>query len=49
MEEVKPMLTSQLRDQKFQEWLKTTQDTADAKVEDPAFFGKAPAAPAPKP
>lgn len=51
MEEVKPMLTSQLRDQKFQEWLKTTQDTADAKIEDPTFFGKPAAAPpaAPKP
>lgn len=49
-EDVKPQLTSQLRDSKFQEWLKITQETADAKVEDPAFFGKAPAAPAaPKP
>jgi peptidyl-prolyl cis-trans isomerase C len=50
LEEVKSILTSQLRDQIFQEWLKTTQETADAKVEDPTFFGKAPAAPAaPKP
>lgn len=51
LEEVKSIMTSQLRDEQFQEWLKTTQDTADAKVEDPAFFGKAPAAPpaAPKP
>lgn len=46
-EEVKSILTSQLRDQQFQEWLKTTQETADAKVEDPSFFGKAPAAPKP--
>jgi peptidyl-prolyl cis-trans isomerase C len=46
-DEVKSILTSQLRDQQFQEWLKTTQETADAKVEDPAFFGKAPAAPKP--
>jgi peptidyl-prolyl cis-trans isomerase C len=49
LEEVKSLMTSQLRDQQFQEWLKTTQDTADAKVEDPAFFGKAPAAPAAPP
>ncbi len=51
-DEVKGVMTSQLRDQKFQEWLKQTQDTAEAKVEDPAFFGKAPAAAppaAPKP
>jgi len=46
-DEVKSTLTSQLRDQKFQEWLKTTQDTADVKVEDPSFFGKALAAPPP--
>ncbi len=49
LEEVKSTLSSQLRDQKFQEWLKVTQDTADVKVEDPAFFGKTPAAPAPPP
>ncbi|MBM3761929.1 MAG: hypothetical protein FJW36_16980 [Acidobacteria bacterium] len=50
LDEVKSLMSSQLRDQVFQEWLKTTQETADAKVEDPAFFGKAPAAaPAPKP
>ena len=47
LEEIKPILTSQLKDTKFQEWLKVTQETADAKVEDPAFFSKggAPAAP----
>jgi len=50
LEEVKPILTSQLRDQVFQEWLKTTQDGADAKVEDQAYFGTAaPAAPAAPP
>lgn len=43
-EEVKSALSSQVKDQKFQEWLKVTQETADVKVEDPAFFGKAPAA-----
>ena len=50
-DEVKSVLSSQLRDQKFQEWLKVTQDTADVKIEDQAFFGKtlAPAAPAPPP
>lgn len=42
-EEVKSALSSQVKDQKFQEWLKVTQETADVKVEDPAFFGKAPA------
>lgn len=47
LDEVKSLMSSQLRDQVFQEWLKTTQETADAKVEDPAFFGKAPAAPKP--
>ena len=46
LDEVKSILTTQLKDQKFQEWLKLTQETADAKVEDPAFFGKAPATPA---
>ena len=51
LDEVKSVLSSQLRDQKFQEWLKVTQDTADVKIEDQAFFGKtlAPAAPAPPP
>ncbi len=45
-EEVKSILSSQTRDQKFQEWLKVTQETADAKVVDAAFFGKgAPGAP----
>lgn len=46
-EEVKAIMTSQLKDQKFQEWLKATQEGADAKVVDPAFFGKAPAPAAP--
>jgi peptidyl-prolyl cis-trans isomerase C len=47
LEEVKPMLGSQIKDQKFQEWLKMMQDSAEAKVEDAAFFKKpgAPAAP----
>lgn len=40
LEEVKGVLTTQLRDQVFQEWLKTTQEGADAKIEDPAYFGK---------
>ena len=44
-EEVKSVLSSQVKDQKFQEWLKVTQDTADVKVEDAAFFGKPAAAP----
>ena len=50
-EEVKSILGSQTRDQKFQEWLKVTQETADAKVLDAAFFGKgaAPGAPSPAP
>lgn len=39
-EEVKGILTTQLRDQVFQEWLKATQEGADAKIEDPAYFGK---------
>ncbi len=56
LSEVKPTLTTQVKDQKFQEWLRVTQDSADVKVEDPAFFGKtpppamsAPPSPAPKP
>ena len=49
LDEVKSVLSSQLRDQKFQEWLKVTQDTADVKVEDPTFFGKTPAALTPPP
>ncbi len=49
-EEVKSILGSQTRDQKFQEWLKVTQETADAKVLDAAFFGKgAPGAPSAAP
>lgn len=48
-EEVKGTLSSQIKDQKFQEWLKVMQDTAEAKVEDPAFFKKAGAAPPPPP
>ena len=45
-DEVKSILSSQTRDQKFQEWLKVTQETADAKVVDQTFFGKgAPGAP----
>ncbi len=49
LEELKPTLTTQLKDQKFQEWLRASQDTAEVKIEDPAFFGKgaAPAAAAP--
>ena len=52
-EDVKATLISQVKDQKFQEWLKAMQETADAKVENQAYFGKpaappaAPAAPAP--
>lgn len=53
-EELKATLMSQVKDSKFQEWLKVTQETADAKVENQEYFGKAaapPAAPAttPKP
>ncbi|WP_155121452.1 peptidylprolyl isomerase [Bryobacter aggregatus] len=46
-EEVKSVISSQTKDQKFQEWLKVTQDTADVKVMDQAFFGKTAAPPAP--
>lgn len=46
LEELKPTLSTQLKDQKFQEWLRSTQDSVEVKIDDPAFFGKAPAAPA---
>ncbi|MEJ1930136.1 peptidylprolyl isomerase [Nostoc sp. NIES-2111] len=49
LEELKPTLSTQLKDQKFQEWLRTTQDSVEVKIEDPAFFGKTPAAPAAAP
>jgi hypothetical protein len=49
LEELKPTLSTQLKDQKFQEWLRSTQDSVEVKIDDPAFFGKAPAAPAPAP
>jgi parvulin-like peptidyl-prolyl isomerase len=47
LDELKPTLNSQLKDQKFQEWLKSTQDTVEVKIDDPAFFGQKPAEPAP--
>ncbi len=47
LEELKPTLSTQLKDQKFQEWLRSTQDSVEVKIDDPAFFGKTPAAPAP--
>ncbi len=47
LEELKPTLSSQLKDQKFQEWLRSTQDAVEVKIDDPAFFGKGSAAPAP--
>lgn len=45
-EELKATLMSQVKDQKFQEWLKVTQETADAKLENQEYFGKGAAAPA---
>jgi parvulin-like peptidyl-prolyl isomerase len=50
LEELKPTLSTQLKDQKFQEWLRATQDAVEVKIEDPAFFsqGQAPP-PAPTP
>jgi len=45
-EEVKPMMLSQLKDTKFQEWMKVMQDSAEAKVESKEFFGGAPKPPA---
>lgn len=48
-EEVKPMMLSQLKDTKFQEWMKVTQDSAEATVVNKEFFSgpaKPPAPPA---
>lgn len=45
LEELKPTLSTQLKDQKFQEWLRSTQDAVEVKIEDPAFFGKTPPPP----
>jgi peptidyl-prolyl cis-trans isomerase C len=46
-EEVKPLMLSQLKDTKFQDWMKTTQDSAQATVENKEFFGGAPKPAAP--
>lgn len=42
LEELKSTLAGQLKDRKFQEWLRAAQETIDVKVEDPSFFGTAP-------